>query len=103
MNEKTEECANERTINYWTHVWRHVRMNKCINEWICEESAFCVLYLESKNEYISMGCIETVNPFSILSPSYMRERDTWLTELLYSEGNSSSKLTYRHKVYNIFG
>jgi hypothetical protein len=50
-----------------------------------------------------MGCIETVNPFSILSPSYMRERDTWLTELLYSEGNSSSKLTYRHKVYNIFG
>jgi hypothetical protein len=64
---------------------------------------FVYWYLESKNEYISMGCIETVNPFSILSPSYIRERETWLTELLYSEGNSSSKLTYRHNIHNIFG
>jgi hypothetical protein len=50
-----------------------------------------------------MGCMETVNPFSILSPSYMRERDTWLTELLYSVGNSSSKLTCKLNIDNLFG
>jgi len=57
-----------------------------MNDWMSS-------YLESKKEYISMGWMETVKLFSILSPSYMRERETWLTELLYSEGNSSSRLT----------
>ena len=45
-----------------------------------------------------MGWMETVKLFSILSPSYMRERDIWLTELLYREGSSSSRLTYEYRV-----
>ena len=48
-----------------------------------------------------MGWMETVKLFSILSPSYMRERDIWLTELLYREGSSSSRLTYRVESHNL--
>lgn len=47
----------------------------------------------SKNEYISMGLMDTVKPFSTFMPSYMSVNDICLTLSLNNSGYNSSKLT----------
>ena len=52
----------------------------------------------SKNEYISIGLIETVNPFSTFIPSYINVNDICFTLSLNNSGYNSSKLTWNSKV-----
>ena len=55
------------------------------------------LHLLSKKEYISIGLMDTVKPFSTPIPSYNRVKDICFTLSLYSSGNNSSKLTWKYK------
>ena len=58
-------------------------------------------YRLSKNEYISIGLIETVNPFSTFIPSYINVNDICFTLSLNNSGYNSSKLTWNSKVLKI--